>query len=809
MIEFIAHKDQSIQEHLQNVSRLCGINASKIGLQKAGELLGLLHDIGKYSSKFQQYIGSSLGVINEDEDEFVESGMFKGKIDHSTAGAQLLWNLLKEKKNGYIGAQLLTLCLVSHHSGMIDCISPEGDDSFFRRIEKPDEKTHLNEVSGKADTEILERIQVLLQDEGLLNSIIETLRTIARKEKSQNSITAHLQSGLFARMLFSCLIDADRIDSADSEKPLEGKIRQKGEYISWDILIQRLEKKLNEFDSKLDRKKIDEFRKSISETCRNRGDDKQGVFTLTVPTGGGKTLASLRFALYHAKKHMLDRIIFVIPYTSIIDQNAQEVRNILEISEQEKGRIVLEHHSNLVPEVQNWKNKVLSESWDAPIIYTTSVQLLESLFGSGTRSVRRMHQLANSVIIFDEIQTLPVKTVHLFCNAMNYLTNHCKSTIVLCTATQPLLNKVDEGKGRIEFDVTNEIMVDVHSLFRDLKRVDVIDITKAGGWQIDELAQLTHHQVEDSESCLVIVNTKQNARLLYDSCKNNSDLPVYHLSTNLCPAHRLTILNEIKSQLSDHRPLICISTQLIEAGVDIDFGSVIRFQAGLDSIIQAAGRCNRHGKRPTGKVIVVNPAHETIDSLVDIKEGIVQSERIFRELKSPDSGLLHELIHPDIINRYFQYYFFERAKDMSYIVDGAREDTLLNMLSINGYARNEYKRTKGVFPKHIFCQSFMSAAEKFSVIDAPTRGVVVPYGEGEKIITDLFSQFAIERQFELLKRAQRFTVNVFPHELKKLQEENAVREVAEIGVLVLNKQYYHAYYGLSTSSITEMDFLNQ
>jgi len=176
-----------------------------------------------------------------------------------------------------------------------------------------------------------------------------------------------------------------------------------------------------------------------------------GVFTLTVPTGGGKTLASLRFALHHANKHKLDRLIFIIPYTSIIDQNARVVRDILEVDKRDQGKFVLEHHSNLLPELQNWKTKILSENWDAPIIYTTSVQFLETLFSGGTRSARRMHQLARSVIVFDEIQTLPIKTIHLFCNAINFLTTHCHSSVVLCTATQPLLNKVNKKKGTSGF----------------------------------------------------------------------------------------------------------------------------------------------------------------------------------------------------------------------------------------------------------------------------------------------------------------------------------------------------------------------
>ena len=363
-------------------------------------------------------------------------------------------------------------------------------------------------------------------------------------------------------MLYSCLIDADRLDTANYENPQDIKNRQNRKYISWELLSNRLEDKYIEFECHPNKTKVDTLRKLISDACLGRSDDKMGVFTLTVPTGGGKTLASLRFALHHAEKHKLDRIIYVIPFTSIIDQNAQVVRDILEVEKHEEGRIVLEHHSNLMPQIQNWKNKILTENWDAPIIYTTSVQLLETLFGGGTRSARRMHQLANSVIVFDEIQTLPIKTVHMFCNAVNYLTRHCNSSVVLCTATQPLLNKVDKNKGRINFEKANEIMPDIETLFADLKRVEVENKIKPQGWETDEIASLAIEQTNDSGSCLVIVNTKKNAQAVYDACSKMTEYPVYHLSTSMCPAHRIVKLTEIRGKLGKE-PLICVSPSCI------------------------------------------------------------------------------------------------------------------------------------------------------------------------------------------------------------------------------------------------------
>ena len=293
-----------------------------------------------------------------------------------------------------------------------------------------------------------------------------------------------------------------------------------------------------------------------------------------------------------------------------------------------EGRIVLEHHSDLTPEQQGWREKMLSENWDAPVVYTTMVQFLETLFGAGTRGARRMHQLANSVLIFDEIQTLPVRCVHLFNNAINFLVEQCGSTVVLCTATQPLLDRVDVKKGSIRVPDGNEIMPDLKALFDDLKRVEVVNSRKPSGWANGEIADLSIKEAHRADSCLVIVNTKKAAQTLYNLAKDQDGMDVYHLSTDLCPAHRKDKLAEIKAKLEEINTkqgnavkLLCFSTQLIEAGVDVDFGAVIRSTAGLDSIAQAAGRCNRNGNREIGIVHVVNPQDENLDMLPDIKIG--------------------------------------------------------------------------------------------------------------------------------------------------------------------------------------------
>jgi CRISPR-associated endonuclease/helicase Cas3 len=817
-MEYIAHvrgngDRQSLQDHLSGVGVKASDNLAKIGLSKQGELLGLLHDLGKYSDEFQNYIKSATNLLNQDEDEeYVDADRLRGRIDHSTAGAQLIWNeLRKQGPQGEMIGQILALCIASHHSGLIDCLGSSsndfGHDVFRRRMLKADERTHLAEVANKADAEILSKIEAILADARIVSNLWESIIDIARRDCG--GVVAQQKIGLLVRFLFSGLIDADRLDTASFEKERANRHRPHGSYTPWPILIDRLEQRLAALPLKAP---VDQLRRDISAHCLDAAGRDKGIFTLSVPTGGGKTLASLRFALHHAKGHGMDRIIYLIPFTSIIDQNAEVVRGIIE-PEGERGSVVLEHHGNLTPEVQGWREKMLTENWDAPVIYTTMVQFLETLFGNGTRGARRMHQLANAVLIFDEIQSLPIKCVHLFNNAINFFVDHCGSTAVLCTATQPLLDKVSADKGAIRLAPGSELMPDVSGLFDALKRVEVIDSRRSGGWPRADIAALAQAEVGRSGSCLVIVNTKEAARELYRRCCHASaDFPVFHLSTSLCPAHRKTILADVRARLDTNECLICVSTQLIEAGVDVDFGSVIRFAAGLDAIAQAAGRCNRNGKRATGRVHVVNPRpeDENLDKLPDIRIGREKAERVLSDYAENPACYCQNLLGPEAMNWYYQNYFHARHDEMDYPLGRSalgHDDSLLELLSGNRKTSAEFGKRNPGKPQLPLRQSFMAAAKAFKAIDAPTQAVIVPYDvEGKVLINDLGAAFEVEKQFALLRRAQQYSVNVFPHELAKLQNAGAIFPVQKgTAILHLDPRYYSPDFGLVTEPVGLME----
>ena len=811
------HKEpQYLWTHLTEASELAKGFASKIGLSKSGEILGLLHDLGKASKDFQNYLLSGEGLLDPDSDDYVDHVAMKGKVDHSTAGAQIIYNRLWSKgSEGRIAAQILSLAIASHHSGLIDCLSPSGEDNFTRRMEKAEASSHVNEAVANLAEYERTVIEELLADDLLIREVMDKLKSV--KEENESQQTLWFKYGLLIRYLFSCLLDADRLNTADFEFPGNVRLRNNNIYPTWESLIERLNAKIGEFEKKPNRNEVDEIRSRVSRSCLEFSLKPKGIYQLTVPTGGGKTFASLRFALNHAKEHSMDRVFYIIPYTSIIDQNAEEARKVLEDKDKNGNylnKVVLEHHSNLTPDEETRRQNLLAENWDAPIVFTTQVQFLEALFGSGTRGARRMHQLANSVIIFDEIQTIPIRVVHMFNLAIRFLVQSCGATIVLCTATQPLLDKVSPIQRALDIKPEQKIIPYEKDLFQQLKRVEVYDRRKVGGWSNKEIAEFALSELLVKDSVLIVVNTKKSAYSLYQAIVQESDITPYHLSTNMCPAHRLDILSEIKKKLENKESVICVSTQLIEAGVDIDFGAVIRCLAGIDSIAQAAGRCNRNGVREGGgNVWVVNPAEENLDKLKDIKIGREKAQTILDDFNDDPNSFENDRIGLEGMTAYYKHYFYERQGEMNYPVSAdspvGRTDDLFTLFSTNESSVKARQRITKDATVISFKQSFQTAAKAFRVIDSLTQGVIVPYGEeGNEIITELCGVDEVEKQYRLIKKAQRFSVNLFSHEFRKLADKNAIREVQKgAGIFYLDKQYYSDKFGWSDNPVNGMENL--
>lgn len=534
-MEYIAHlnkeRTQTLKDHLCGTAELAGYFAGRFGKADWGYTCGMLHDIGKYSLAFQDKIKNNSNR----------------QVDHSTAGAKACF----EKGGMY---SFMSYCIAGHHSGLPDYGSSSDP--------------------GNAPT-LQGRKKKHIEDCGAYKSEIHIPEIKTLPFDPQNSPDPDFSLSVFIRMLYSCLVDADFLDTEYFMK--EGQTqREAGEEPS--VLLEKLKKHVAGWLLNEDTETVNGRRTEILRHCFECGHKERGIFQLTVPTGGGKTIASLAFALQHAVENQMDRVIYVIPYTSIIEQNAEVFREIL--GEQN----VLENHYNVDYEsTEELKPMQLaSENWDKPVVVTTNVQFFESLFANKSSKCRKLHNIANSVIIFDEAQMLPTDYLKPCIAVMEELVANFGSSIVLCTATQPALSPFFQRKMPV-----TELCPRVEEQFRFFERVTFQNI---GTISEDELIE----KLQKEEQALCIVNTKKRAQRLYQKMKGEG---VFHLSTAMYPKHRRRVLDKIRQLVKDGKRCILISTSLVEAGVDLDFCTVYRQLAGVDSMIQAAGRCNREGKR--------------------------------------------------------------------------------------------------------------------------------------------------------------------------------------------------------------------
>ena len=540
-MEYLAHidgdREQSVKEHLHGTAELAEKFAAKFRKADWGYCCGMLHDIGKYSAEFQKKIKENLDI----------------RVDHSTAGAKVCENL-----DGCYW--LLTYCIAGHHAGLPD-LGREG-----------------------LPSSLLGRLKKRLCDYSAYEKEIEIPQITTPPIAMNPEKDPHFALSVFIRMLYSCLVDADFLDT---EQFMNNGTVQRDSGESMDVLLEKLQNYTAKWLINRNDTTIDGRRSEILRNCLEMGKSSKGLFQLTVPTGGGKTVASLAFALQHAVENHMDRVIYVIPYTSIIEQNAQVFREIL------GSENVLENHSNVDYESsEEFKPMQLAaENWDKPVVVTTNVQFFESLYANKSSKCRKLHNIVNSVIIFDEAQMLPANYLKPCMAMIEELLQQYGTSIVLCTATQPALQQFLPEKY-----VARELCPRRDEQFRFFERVTYQNIDTVTEEEMAEKLQQEWH-------ALCIVNTRKRAQRLYEQLQGEG---VYHLSTTMYPAHRKRVLAEIRERLDDKKGKKCIviSTSLVEAGVDLDFTSVYRELAGVDSIIQAAGRCNRNGERGKEESIV-------------------------------------------------------------------------------------------------------------------------------------------------------------------------------------------------------------
>lgn len=766
-------REQTLRAHCENAGWLCGEFAAKIGLNQTGTLLGVLHDSGKAKEEFQNYLRT-------------RDQRLRGKINHSACGARLVTELLSKegREIEQFTAELLAAAVCSHHGGLLDMLTLKGENGLLKR-QYPDQDNHYEECIDNFSAECFPRETL----ERLFRESVIEVKNLLQRMSSED----RFERGMIEKFLFSCLVDADRYDTFCFEQNTTPELDQPPD---WEKLSGLLEKHLQkpEFQKKSD---INSLRWEISDACLAFAKRPCGVYQLFVPTGGGKTLSSLRYALAHCAEYHKEHIYYVIPYCSILEQNADELREAL----QDQEGMILEHHSNVQMDKSGddeecCRHELLTQRWTSGIVMTTMVQFLETLFSGGTQRGRKLHQLANSVIIFDEIQSIPLNCIHLFNAAVNFLAGYCNTTVVLCTATQPRLDATEPVPVKLS-DAPNMIP-DYTAKFLQFRRTRVVDMTLED-MTAETVAEFAIKQAEDKKSVLVVLNTKGAVKEVYDCLKQMADgIRVFLLSTNLCVEHRSRIIKQLKALTKHEEKVICVSTQLIEAGVDLSFQCAIRSLAGLDSVAQTAGRCNRHreyeGQR---EVYLVSVPGEKLEHLPEIKAAQAISKRILGYLRKHPGALGGDPTSPEAMDQYYKHYYHEKKDIMGYPVP-EYNTTEYKLLSDNKTGSGRYKMKYQSPPPLHFYQAFQTAGENFEVIHSPTQGVLVPYGaEGEKLIADILGTDDLKEQMKLLRQAQRYTVSLYQPQLQKLIGIDAVVYHEAMEIFILKEGYYDQETGVT------------
>lgn len=660
---------QKLKDHLNQVADLAQSRATVFGAGQFAHLIGLLHDLGKYSQAFQRRLHGS-----------------DARADHATAGAKIVIQHLSETMGPQWEqlAKLLAFAIAGHHTGLANGVDDgEGRSTLQQRLS-------LDFGQDIPELDHIWRKEIQLP---------HTLNLPQLKPHQPNGKHANFGLALFTRMLFSCLIDADRIDTENHARSTEGRPSLSSDYPSIQCLQGQASAYLAMLADSVQATPVNTLRQHILGHVRTQAALAPGLFSLTVPTGGGKTLTSLAFGLDHAALHQKRRLIYVIPFTSIIEQTAEVFRKALG----EHGGAVLEHHSafdrdKLPGELQGAsasrkadyrdKLRLAMDSWDAPVVVTTAVQFFESLFSDRPSQCRKLHNIAGSVIVLDEAQTLPLKLLRPVMAVIDELVLNYGCSIVLCTATQPALKENDDFHNG--FRGVRELAPNPDDLFVKLRRTQV----KSLGPQTDE--QLVAH-LRDREQVLMIVNNRRHARLLFDAIATEPG--AYHLTTAMCAEHRTRKLAEIRQRLKDGLPCRLVATSLIEAGVDVDFPAVFRAEAGLDSIAQAAGRCNREGRR----------ALEGSDVFVfQTPEWKAPPE--LAQLAAPMRAILRnhagDVLAPAALKSYFQQVYNDRGPELD-------SQGILKM----------HRETKH------FDYPFQNIAKAFRMIDSHMLPIIVPFDD--------------------------------------------------------------------------------
>ncbi len=765
---------QTVAQHCHETAEYAAENLRKIGIPSAGYLAGLLHDAGKYQDAFQKYL----------KDAASGKDVKRGSVIHTFQGCRhLIETFHHEKVESFddLTSEVLGFAIGAHH-GLFDCIDQDKHSGFQHRL-----------TEDKANYE--ESIDRFLQDctgsEELTDIFAAACKEITPIYNKIMELSVgdsydkdlYFYIGLLTRLLLSSVIDGDRRSTADFMNS-QGSLKSHATQQLWHSCLAHLEKELEKLPTD---SAIQKARHTISEKCKASSVQAPGIFRLNVPTGAGKTISSLRFALSQSAFWDKEHIIFVSPLLSILEQNAAVIRQFVG-----NDRIILEHHSNVINTVKNAdeldSSELLTDTWDSPIIITTLVQLLNTMFDGRTTCIRRFHALADSVIVIDEVQTVPNKMLSLFNLTVTFLSQICGTTIVLCSATQPCLEKTEHP---IRAEIRNIVPYEA-SIWGAFKRTKIVD---SGSLSIEEIPAFVNNELRSKKSILIVCNKKSESEQLFRALLG-PDRSCFHLSSSMCMQHRRDVLADLEIRLADSRKngtkVICISTQVIEAGVDISFECVVRLRAGIDNIIQAAGRCNRNGESDSvSDVFVIGCKNENLGFLREIQYAKDAATDLFYAFKTDPVQFQNELTSDVAVAHYYSSLYHQMPEQYQDYTVG--KTSVFSLLSQNELYADE--EAEGI-DKFFLRQAFLTGGQLFSVFDNNTYDVVVPYKNGADLIKELCSHRREDPVFlkSWLSRAKQYTISLYDYQIKKLAN-GGLYQVDNI--LILQSDYYDLETGFT------------
>ncbi len=789
--------EQSLQDHCRRSAKYAYDALEAVGLGMCAMLAALVHDMGKACERFMEYLEAA--AAGKD--------VRRGSVNHTFAGVRFLleryWEPAEQGSVRIWTAEIVAYAAGAHH-GQFDLNGPAGGHGFEHRMTKKDicyEEARDNYLRECADIKELDAMFDAAAGE--VERFFETVSDnidIAEEDEE-----CDFWAGLLARLVLSAVEEGDRRDTYEF---MSGKAQPECDVGNdgWSGLSARLDEKIAGMEC---RSEINKARREISRMCREAAQKPGGVYRLNVPTGGGKTLSSLRYAAAHAAIHGKRRLIFAVPLLSILDQNAKAIKDAVGNDD-----IILEHHSNIIwdeatPAEELERADLLRQTWDAPIIITTLVQLLDTMFDGSSGPIRRFHSLCESVVIIDEVQTVPPRLLSLFNVGIGFLSAVCGATVVLCSATQP---DTENAAHRIVGEAGPLLPYDP-DIWKVFKRTEITD---AGSGSADDIVFMVQQKLEKIDSLLIVCNTKTEAADIFKKLPDG-EYGKFHLSASMCMAHRSYVIDRLRDSLDPkserHGKVVCVSTQVIEAGVDISFECVIRLTAGMDSVIQAAGRCNRNGELPGGaEVDIVTLLGEDLGRLPDIRRGKAATLRLLADFKRYPGRFDGDLSSDSAIKCYYDMLYKSMRGQNCVAQDGPvkveqRDTTLFEMLSDNltFCTGNE---------KYNMRQAFETAGRRFSVFERATIDVITGYNVPETIgdgkdnrdrerndlierLCSLDADYDIGYASELIRKAARYTVSLYDYQIKALEQWGGLIPLLGGRAFGLQEGYYDEELGFT------------